>query len=172
MGKIILNLATSLDGFIADESGGVDWLKDFNQPGEDYGMKAFFEQCGTAIMGAKTYEESISFNFWYGNMEGIVFTNRELPLLEGKSIQFIAGDPEPVILKLRAKKKDSWLVGGASLIGQFVNKGLLDELILTMVPRLIGKGTGLCPELKAVHKLQFVENKNFKDGVIQLKYRF
>jgi len=172
MGKIILNLATSLDGFIADEDGGVDWLNDFNKPGEDYGMKRFFEQCGTAIMGAKTYEQTISFNYWYGNMDGLVFTTRELPPLEGKSVQFISGDPAPVIKQLKEKKKDSWLVGGASLISQFINKNLLDELIITIVPRLLGKGSQLCPELKGIHKLQFVENKNYKDGVIQVKYRF
>ena len=65
MGKIILNLAISLDGFIADERGGVDWLNDFMRPGEDYGMKNFFAQCGTAIMGATTYEQTLSFNYWY-----------------------------------------------------------------------------------------------------------
>ena len=64
MGKIVCNLATSVDGFIADENGGVDWLNDFQA--EDYGMIDFFDQCGTAIMGSKTYEQALSFNSWFG----------------------------------------------------------------------------------------------------------
>src|SRR6516225_5188931 len=105
MGKIIINLAASLDGFIAEESGSVDWLNDFLHPEEDYGMQLFFQQCGTAIMGAKTYEQTLSFNYWYGNMEGIVFTERDLPPLEGKSIQFVSGDPKEIVMALRGKKK-------------------------------------------------------------------
>jgi len=172
MGKIILNLASSLDGFIADESGGVDWLSDFNRPDEDYGMKEFFARCGTAVMGAKTYEQTLSFNYWYGNMEGIVFTNQELPALEDRNIQFHTGDPTPIIKLLRESKKDSWLVGGASLISQFMNKSLLDEMIITVVPRLLGKGIPLCPEIKGIFRLEFQDNKNFPDGVIQLRYKF
>ncbi|MBS1597118.1 MAG: dihydrofolate reductase [Bacteroidetes bacterium] len=170
MGKIILNLATSLDGFIAEENGGVDWLNDFLKPEEDYGMNAFFKQCGTAIMGAKTYEQTLSFHYWYGDMDGIVFTSRALPPLEGKSIQFISGDPAETIQSLKKKSKDSWLVGGASLIAQFINNKLLDEMIITIVPRLIGKGIPLCTDLNEIQKLKLEETKAFKDGVIQLKY--
>jgi dihydrofolate reductase len=170
MGKIILNLATSLDGFMADERGGVDWLSDFNRPDEDYGMKEFFQQCGTAIMGAKTYEQTLSFNYWYGNMDGIVFTNRDLPVLEEKNIRFVSGDPTILVTELRAKKKDSWLVGGASLISQFINKNLLDQVMITIVPRLLGRGTLLCPELNQVRKLTLEGNRTFNDGVVQLTY--
>ncbi|HEX4849227.1 MAG TPA: dihydrofolate reductase family protein, partial [Puia sp.] len=150
--------------------GGVDWLNDFLKPEEDYGMKEFFVQCGTAIMGAKTYEQTLSFNYWYGDMEGIVFTSRDLPLLEGKTIHFVDGEPAPIIAELRKKKKDSWLVGGAALIAQFVNNHLLDEIIVTIVPRLIGKGIGLCPNIDEVQRLKLIGNKKFDDGVIQLKY--
>ena len=112
MSKIILNLAISLDGFIADENGGVDWLNDFQKPGNDYGMNDFFKQCGTAIMGSKTYEQALSFNSWFEGMEGIVFTSRELPVMKNKPIKFFNGDPTPVVKELRKKEKDIWLVGG------------------------------------------------------------
>ena len=171
MGKIILNLAISLDGFIAEENGGVDWLNDFMKPEEDYGMNSFFEQCGTAIMGAKTYEQTLSFHYWFGNMEGIIFTSRDLPLFEGKSIQFVTGDPTEIVKALKEKTKDSWLVGGASLIAQFINKHLLDELIITVVPRLIGRGIHLCTDLNEIQKLELEDSKIFKNGVVQLKYQ-
>src|SRR5689334_21476339 len=169
MGKIILNLATSLDGFIAEESGGVDWLNDFNA--EDYGMIEFFEECGTAIMGSKTYEQALSFNSWFGEMEGVVFTSRQLPFFKDVIINFVNGDPIPVVEQLRKKDKDSWLVGGGQLITSFIDLHLLDELIITLVPRLLGKGLALCPSIKEVSKLHLLDSKAHEDGVVQLRYR-
>jgi len=170
MGKIICNLATSLDGFIADERGGVDWLNDFQA--EDYRMIDFFEQCGTAIMGSKTYEQALSFNSWFGKMEGVVFTSRKLPLFKNETINFVSGDPVPVVEKLSRSEKDSWLVGGGELIASFIDLHLLDELIITVVPRLLGKGLALCPSIKEVSKLQLLDSKAHTDGVLQLRYRF
>lgn len=172
MGKIILNLAISLDGFIADESGGVDWLNDFPTPGEDYGMNAFFEQCGTAVMGSKTYEQTLSFNYWYEGMEGIVFTSRSLPVFKDKPIKFVNSDPVAIVEEIRKKEKDSWLVGGGMLIADFIDHHLIDEFIITIVPRLLGKGLPLCPSIGQISKLRLIDSKVYKDGVVQLKYQF
>jgi len=170
MAKIICNLATSVDGFIADENGGVDWLNDFQA--EDYGMIDFFEQCGTAIMGSKTYEQALSFNSWFGKMDGIVFTSRKLPLFRNETIHFVSGDPVPVAAELHKKEKNTWLVGGGQLITSFIDLHLLDELVITIVPRLLGKGLELCPAIKEVGKLQLLDSKAHSDGVLQLTYRF
>ncbi|HEV8504749.1 MAG TPA: dihydrofolate reductase family protein [Chitinophagaceae bacterium] len=169
MGKIVCNLATSVDGFIADENGGVDWLNDFQA--EDYGMIEFFEQCGTAIMGSKTYEQALSFNSWFGKMEGVVFTSRKLPSFKNETINFVNGDPAPVVEELNKKEKDSWLVGGGQLITSFIDLHLLDELIITVVPRLLGNGLALCPSIKEVSTLQLLDSKAHADGVLQVRYR-
>jgi dihydrofolate reductase len=172
MAKIILHLATSLDGFIADENGGVDWLNDFPAPGEDYGMNDFFKSCGTAVMGSKTYEQSLSFGSWFEGMEGVIFTSRELPGFKNEPIRFVKGDPVPVVEELRNKEKDTWLVGGGNLISQFINQRLIDEFVITIVPRLLGKGLPLCPSIVQINKLQLIDSKIYKDGVVQLKYLF
>jgi dihydrofolate reductase len=171
MGKIICNLAMSLDGFIADEKGGVDWLNDYPPSGEDYGMTAFFQSCGAAIMGSKTYEQAVSFNSWFGDMEGYVFTSRELKPFKNVVIKFFSGNIAPVVVELKKKQKDSWLVGGAMLIADFINRKLLDELIVTVIPKILGKGMPLCPGINEIKKLELLESKQFKDGVIQLKYK-
>jgi dihydrofolate reductase len=170
MRKIVCNLATSVDGFIAEENGGVDWLNDFHA--EDYGMIEFFEQCGTAVMGSKTYEQALAFNSWFGKMEGLVFTSRKLPPFKNEIIHFFNGDPVPVVEELRKKEKDSWLVGGGQLIASFIDLHLLDELIITVVPRLLGKGVPLCPSISEIGKLQLLGSKSYNDGVMQLTYRF
>lgn len=168
MAKIVCNLASSVDGFIADENGGVDWLNDFNA--EDYGMIEFFEQCGTAIMGSRTYEQALSFNSWFGKMEGLVFTSRKLPSFKNEIIHFVSGDPVPVVEELRKKEKDSWLVGGGQLIASFIDLLLLDELIITLIPRLLGRGLALCPSIDAISMLQLLDSKFYNDGVVQLRY--
>jgi dihydrofolate reductase len=170
MAKIICNLAISVDGFIADENGGVDWLNDFHA--EEYGMIDFFEQCGTAIMGSKTYELALSFNSWFGKMEGVVFTSRKLPSFKNEIVNFFNGDPGPVVEELRKKEQDSWLVGGGELIASFIDLHLLDELVITLIPRLLGKGLALCPSIKEISKLQLLDSQTYNDGVVQLRYSF
>jgi len=168
MAKIVCNLAASVDGFIADENGGVDWLNDFQA--EDYGMMEFFEQCGTVIMGSRTYEQALAFNSWFGKMEGVVFTSRQLPPFNNEIINFVSGNPVPVVDELRKKEKDNWLVGGGQLITSFIDLDLLDELIITLIPRLLGRGLTLCPSIDAISMLQLLDSKIFNDGVVQLRY--
>ena len=103
-------------------------------------------------------------------MEGLVFTSRKLPPFKNEIINFFNGDPTPVVNELRKKEKDSWLVGGGKLITTFIDLHLLDELIITIVPRLLGKGLALCPSIKEVGKLQLIDSETYKDGVVQLKY--
>jgi dihydrofolate reductase len=172
MSKIILHLAISLDGMIADQHGLVDWLNDYLRPDEDYGMGAFFKTSGSAIMGSKTYEQSLAHNYWFGNMEGFVFTSRHLPTFKGKTISFINGDARPLVQDLRQKDKNTWLVGGSSLISQFINDGLLDEMTITIVPKLIGKGIPLFQEIREIRQIQLSSSKNYKNGVVQLSYHF
>jgi dihydrofolate reductase len=103
-------------------------------------------------------------------MEGIVFTSRKLPSFENEIINFVSGDPIPVVQTLRKKEKDSWLVGGGELITSFIDLHLLDELIITLIPRLLGKGLALCPSIHEISKLQLLDSKAYNDGVVQLKY--
>ena len=76
------------------------------------------------------------------------------------------------LLKSFEKKKDSWLVGGGVLIAGFINHHLIDEFIITIVPRLLGKGLPLCPSIDSIGKLRLSDSKINKNGVIQLKYHF
>jgi len=172
MGKIILYIAVSLDGLIADEKGGVEWLDEYQIPDEDYGYKDFLKTLGAVIMGSKTYEQILTFNHWYEDVEGYVFTSRNLPVIEGESISFINGEPGPLIEKLRLLEKDSWLVGGGNLITRFINEGLLDELILTIIPKVLGKGIPLFAGIIQRNKLELTKHKIYPNSVVQLSYKF
>jgi dihydrofolate reductase len=141
-------------------------------PGEDYGMKDFFKSIGTTIMGSKTYEQTLHYKGKGGGMPGdcIVFTSRKFPAAKG--VRFMNGDPTPLVAELRKKDKDAWLFGGGILIADFINHDLVDELSLALVPNLLGKGITLWPGLNKIYKLKLVESKNYKNGVISLKYSF
>lgn len=172
MGKFILHIASSIDGLIADEQGGVAWLDDYMQEGEDYGMGEFFKTVDKCIMGSKSYEQTLSFNYWYEGMEGYVFTTRNLRKVEGAKINFCQGDPADLVKKLRSNEKDIWLIGGASLITPFINQNLLNEMVITVVPKILGKGIPLFQDIDELKRPQLIANKSYPDGVAQLSYRF
>lgn len=172
MAKIILYIAQSLDGFIADENGGVDWLNNYLRPDEDYGYNHFYQSLGAVIVGSRTYEQSISFRHWYTDKESYVFTNRRLPVPAGWNPVFCHGDPAPLARELQKKQKDTWLVGGAAMVTSFLNAGLVDEIILSIIPEIIGKGIPLFQGIERWSKLRLLANRQYKYGVSQLHYSF
>jgi dihydrofolate reductase len=95
-----------------------------------------------------------------------------LPPFKNEVIEFVSGDPVPVVEELHKREKDSWLVGGGQLITSFIDLHLLDELIITLVPRLLGNGLPLCPSIKEVSTLQLLDSEAYPDGVLQLRYQF
>jgi len=171
MGKIVLYIATSIDGRIADANGNVTYLDSYTQPGEDYGYADFIKQIGTVVMGSDTYEKLLSFSYWYQGMEHIVFSNRELHVPEGRSIRKISGDPTTLAAELKQREKDSWLVGGAVLLDSFLERNLVDEMIITIVPSFIGSGTSLWIDGKSVDiHWRLLDVKHWNDGVVQMHY--
>lgn len=171
MGKIVLYIATSIDGRIADANGDVDYLNDFQQPGEDYGYSSFLKTINTVVMGAGTFEKLLGFSYWYEGMDHIIFSSRELQVPEGRHIQQVSGDPTDLAKQLKHREKDSWLVGGAQLLNAFLERGLVDEMIITIVPKFLGAGISLWNEGKPVEeKWQLLAQKSWPDGVVQLHY--
>lgn len=161
--------ATTLDGFIADEQNSLDWLFAIDgEPGNtDYA--AFFDQVGAMAMGATTYEwvveheglveEPEKWRRWYGETPCWVFTHRRLPVLDGAAVTFVQGDVRSVhdAMTAAAGEKNIWLVGGGELVGQFVDQGLLDELLLTVAPVTLGRGAPLLPRRLSSEQLELTD---------------
>jgi dihydrofolate reductase len=147
MPKTQYYVAASLDGFIAEADGGLQWLfdaADDPSTGEDTDYNAFYEQVTAIAVGATTYEIILGHDRpWdYSGRPTWVFTHRELPVPEGADVRFVAGSPADHIADMRAAAGDGnlWVLGGGELASQFAEAGLLDELIVTYVP---GTGIGL-----------------------------
>jgi dihydrofolate reductase len=153
--------ATSIDGFIADQDNSLDWLfeaeKGTGDSGEWSGQqyRDFFDQVGAMAMGATTYEWILEHehmleqpeNWPYRQTPCAIFTHRGLPAVPGANITFVNGDVRPVHEEMAAAagKRNIWLVGGGELVGQFADHGLLDEIILSLAPAMLGGGAPLLP---------------------------
>lgn len=170
--KIILYIATSLDGFIARKNGSVDWLSPYEKSGEDYGYKEFYDKVGTLIMGNTTYQQTISFgNFPYNEKECFVFSKTTNKCQNG-DISFVNGDVKKFIEELKPKDdKNIWLVGGASTIDKFLKHDLIDEYIISIIPLLLGEGIHLFKEKNVEKSLKLLNTKSYDSGLIQIHYK-
>ena len=171
MNKIILYIATSLDGFIADINGGVDWLP---HPKDDaeieaVGYKDLMERIDTILMGSRSYKQILSFGDWgWPDKHTYVFTSQQLEtdkpyisITHDSPLEFMAS------LKERKSDKDIWLLGGAELAQSFAQEGLIDEIILTIVPQALGTGI---PLGLSFEKFDLTTEKSLTDGMVQQIY--
>jgi dihydrofolate reductase len=145
-------VASSIDGFIADENDNLDWLiKLDGGPADDTNpYDGFIKDVGALAMGATTYEwiqRNDPGNWAYGDLPTWVFTHRNLTPIEGANLVFTSDDARTVHADMvaAAGDKNIWLVGGGDLVGQFLDHDLLDEIWLTLAPVTLGKGAPLLP---------------------------
>jgi dihydrofolate reductase len=172
MGKVILYIAQSIDGQIARKDGSVDWLNDYGDP-NDYGMQSFMDKIGTIVWGSKTYEQSLGFGDWMfpTNIISYVMTRRtELPLVND-TIRLFNGTAPALTEKIKAEcDMDIWLMGGADVITQFQNEGLIDELKIFVIPEVIGEGIPLWTKIEKPSKATLIGSTAYPNGVVELNY--
>ena len=174
MRKIILYIAASLDNYIAKIDGSVEWLHnpDYAIEGEDYGYASFYENIDTTLMGNTTYQEVLGFDvpFPYPDKTNFVFT-RSKHDKKAEFIKFISGDIVEFIRQLKEKEgKDIWLVGGGQINTIFLENGLIDQIILTIIPTTLGDGIPLFPKGSKETKFELAKSQAFKSGLVQLTY--
>jgi dihydrofolate reductase len=149
--------ATTLDGFIADPNNSLDWLFTRARDEKGHGNYGdFIAEVGALAMGSTTYEWILDHEFkgkdpaewkWPYDIPCWVFSHRELTVVPDASIEFVSGDVAPVHERMVevAAGKNVWIVGGGDLVGQFADKGLLDEVIVSVAPVTLGAGAPLLP---------------------------
>lgn len=177
--KASVYIATTLDGFIARENGELDWLpgSDGEVPvdseNEDFGFNAFMNSIDTLVMGRNTYEMAISTGMWpYGNKRVIVLSNTMRNLADGvpNTVELRSELPNDLYNKLKNSGAKHLYIDGGKTIQSFLNSGLIDEIIITTVPVLIGSGIPLFGPLNSDKKLKHIETKAYKNGFVQTRY--
>lgn len=168
MHKVVLFIATSLDGYIANPDGTVDWL--FHDA--DYGYTEFMASIDAVVMGRKTWEQASTFeDVPFAGKQVIVFSRSQSNANESR-IRFVQGDPSATIPEVQSKvKKDIWLVGGGDLVQQFFQGNLIDEFRLFVHPIVLGKGIPLFTQQPQRTSLTFMGSQSFPSGLVELRYR-
>jgi len=174
MRNIILYIAVSLDGKIADKHGNVDWLYAVgNEEETDYGYNHFYNSIDTTLLGYNTYRQItlLNKNFPYAGKTNYVFTNKE-DLLMADHVQFVSHNILDFIRSLKEQEgKDIWLVGGGKLIASLFDNDLLDEMQICVMPIVIGEGIPLFNLPVKEHVLKLEECRQYNNGAILLRYK-
>ena len=169
--KVMLFIAMSLDGFIAKHDGDISFLSQVELEGEDYGYSAFIESVDTIILGRKTYDKicSMGIEWPYGNRKVFVLSRNSHP--ETDNITYYSGSLTDLIFKLKSQNgKQIYCDGGAETINQLLQNDLIDEMIISIIPVLLGDGIRLFGAGFPEKKLQLVKSTAFEKGLVQLQY--
>ena len=174
--KIIVYIASSADGYIARADGTVDWLNRPRTAG-DYGMSAFYRSIDTILWGRKTLDIALGFqkkglkgSSFDASVKNYVFS-RKSPRKPVPGVEFVNEPINDFARRLRnTPGKGIWMMGGAGIIGSFLDANEIDEFIIHVIPTMIGEGIPLVQPKQRTVSLSLKAVERFKDGVIRLHY--
>ncbi len=170
--KVILYIATSLDGYIAKPNDDLSFLSIVEQEGQDYGYADFVKTVDTVIVGRKTYDKVISmgFDFPHADKDAYIITRTPKPTIG--SVKFYSGDLKTLVGKLKTESgKNIFCDGGAEMVNELLKDNLIDEFIISVIPILVGNGTKLFKDNRPEQKLELVSVKSFDKGLTQLHFK-
>jgi len=168
--KASVFIGTSLDGFIARADGGLDWLPEGG--GEEHGYEAFMATVDALVIGRKTYETVLAFDAWpYGEKPVYVLSSGTLdPSPSGARTEQLSGDPQDIVRQLEQRGIGHIYVDGGITIQGFLRAGLIQRLIITRVPVLLGEGIPLFGPLPQDIRLEHVATRQYRSGLVQSEY--
>ena len=168
-------IATSVDGFIARSDGGIDWLlKGWPEVGHDYGFSEFTASVDGLIMGRSTSEKVLTFETWLYSKPVVVLsrTLRQRDLrddLAGR-VRISASEPKDVLTELEREGWKRAYVDGGQVIQSFLREGLIEDMVLTRIPILLGEGLPLFGPSAGDIKLTHLETTTHTSGFVQSHY--
>ena len=170
--KLILYIATSLDGYIAKPNDDLGFLSIVEQEGQDYGYADFIQTVDTVIVGRKTYDKVISmgFDFPHSDKDAYIITRTTRPSIG--SVKFYTDDLTKLVKRLKSEEgKNIFCDGGAEIVNELLKNDLIDEFIISVIPILVGDGIKLFKEGRPELQLELVLVKSFEKGLTQLHYK-
>ena len=168
--KASVFIATSLDGYIAREDGSFDWLPENPEP---HGYEEFMASVDAMVIGRKTFETAAAFSPWpYGTKPVIVLTSTPSAFKapEGSVCDFMSGSPREIVDRLTERGMHHLYVDGGITIQRFLEAGLIDRMIITRVPVLIGSGIPLFGPLARDVRPRHVSTRTYPSGLVQSEY--
>jgi dihydrofolate reductase len=165
-------IGTSLDGFIARPNGDLDFLPPGG--GEPHGYNEFFASVDALVIGRKTFETVLAMSPWpYGNKRVVVLSSEpvDLSAVVGGVVEQMSGSPAEIVSRLAASGAHHLYIDGGITIQQFLRAGLIQRLIITRVPVLIGDGIPLFGTLPGDIRLRHIATKHYPSGLVSSEYQ-
>jgi dihydrofolate reductase len=166
-------IATSLDGFIATTDGGVEWLNDIPNPDEsDYGYAEFTSGIDALVMGRGTYEKVLTFGDWPYKKPVFVLSNSLTKVSQElkDKVEIVSGDLDELVKQLNQRGYSNLYIDGGKVIQSFLREDLIDELIITRIPILLGDGIPLFGKLGKTLKFKHKKTEIFNNALVQSSY--
>lgn len=168
-------IATSLDGFIARRDGSLDWLMKHSAEGEDHGFAAMMASVDGLIMGKGTFQQVLSFDEWPYEKPVVVMSRslREADIPEALSgrVRLTTSTPRAIMAELSEEGWSRAYVDGGKVIQSFLAEGLIEDILLTRIPVLIGEGLPLFGSVPHDIELKHLGTQSFPSGMVSSKYQ-
>jgi len=170
--KIIVNIATSADGFIARPDGDLDWLTKRPPPKGFYGFSKFIASIDAKVLGRKTFDVSVRMGAKFdAATPHYVLSRQSPPKSLPPGVEFVSDEVGKFAERLRSGEgKNVWLMGGGDVIASFLDAEAIDEFIISVIPTFIGSGVPLIAPRHCEVPLSLSAVTPFPDGVVQLHY--
>jgi dihydrofolate reductase len=168
-------IASSLDGFIAREDESIDWLIELPNPDKtDYGFSVFLERIDGILMGRKSYETILGFDEWpYSKPVPVFVLSNSLDKLPNKftgRAEIIRGELKGILKFLKVKGINNLYIDGGKTIQGFLKEDLIDEMIITRVPILLGSGIPLFGKNGLELEFEHVETVVYNNMLVRSRY--
>lgn len=168
-------IGTSLDGYIADRQGGLDWLDSIPNPeGNDMGYYKFMDRVDALVMGRNTFETVCGFDVPWPYTKPVFVLSNSLNTLDPEyqdKAEILSGNIKDILETIHAKGFHNLYIDGGKVIQAFLQEGLIDEMIITRLPILLGGGTPLFGELTNPQTLKHVRTKVLLNEIVQSHYK-
>ena len=168
-------IARSLDGYIADKKGGLDWLQTVPNPGQlDMGYEKFIQTVDAIVMGRNTFEVVCGFDMEWPYKIPVFVLSRSLKSVPGKlagKVELAKGTIAEILAHIHQKGYTRLYIDGGVTVQNFLKEDLIDELIITTIPILLGGGVPLFGELPGALEFEHVKSELYLDSLVQDSYR-
>lgn len=161
----------SLDGYIATQDNGLEFLSIVEEKDQDYSYTDFVNTIDTVIVGRKSYDKVLSMGLEYPHTDKNLFIITRTPRPAVGSTKFYSGNLKELVLDLKSKKgKNIYVDGGAEVANELLNDNLIDEFYISIVPALLGNGISLFQNDRPGLNLKLISSKSYNKGLVQLHY--
>ncbi|MBE9468951.1 MAG: dihydrofolate reductase family protein [Bacteroidetes bacterium] len=168
-------IARSIDGYIADKNGDIDWLYTVaNTENSDCGYEKFINKIDAIIMGRSSFEKVLSFGIdWPYNIPVLVLSNtlKKIPKGYIGKVEIISGTPKEILKTAHTKGYKHLYIDGGKTVQGFLNQDLIDEICITTIPILLGEGIPLFKELPEKIRFEHIKTEVYLNELVQSNYR-